>query len=453
MGRRKIEIEPIKDDRNRTVTFIKRKAGLFKKAHELSVLCQVDIAVIILGSNNTFYEYSSVDMGKLINVHQNNADLPHNVIEPSDYGDYVKKPHVVLNEKKRRRRRTAVLEPDSNFGNSALSGQNSSGNQSSGNLNVLPVSNEIEHAAIGTSLVNAQGNVSRNGSNISDHSKNGINYAMPRDQLHLGGGFYTNIYKDINGQQFQVDRVPYGDRMDKRMKLDSQQFFPGPNQPGYGSYYPSPYDNLPKPALPSNLMNNIPPVQSQFVQIIPANSNTIGRSFDVTNDNVTFRTRQTMSPPVDDVPSTSDGPAPVQTMVHHLNQLNRNRGKLSEKPALKLSIPKATADTSRESPTICPTTTSPKMAVQTNFKNPPCGSTFSPFSHSKILEIRSNDIKSSNHSGQSTCAQVNSKTFFLKPPIGRPPKFPKSPSTSIVIYPTPVPNPSSSSVNSIGSPK
>ena len=74
MGRRKIEIEPIKDDRNRTVTFIKRKAGLFKKAHELSVLCQVDIAVIILGTNNTFYEYSSVDMGNLISVHQNNAD-------------------------------------------------------------------------------------------------------------------------------------------------------------------------------------------------------------------------------------------------------------------------------------------------------------------------------------------------------------------------------------------
>lgn len=92
MGRRKIEIEPIKDDRNRTVTFIKRKAGLFKKAHELSVLCQVDIAVIILGSNNTFYEYSSVDMSNLLNVHQNNTDLPHNIIEPSDYGDYVKKP-------------------------------------------------------------------------------------------------------------------------------------------------------------------------------------------------------------------------------------------------------------------------------------------------------------------------------------------------------------------------
>ncbi|CAI4060122.1 hypothetical protein SUVZ_04G3930 [Saccharomyces uvarum] len=451
MGRRKIEIEPIKDDRNRTVTFIKRKAGLFKKAHELSVLCQVDIAVIILGSNNTFYEYSSVDMGKLISVHQNNADLPHNVIEPSDYGNYVKKTHVVLNEKKRRRRRTAALGSDSNFGSSIISSQDSSGNQSSENLNAPPVSNEIEHAGTGTSMVTTQGNVSRNGSTVSDNRKSGINYAMPRDQLHLGGGFYTNTYKDINGQQFQADRGPYGDRMNKKMKLDNQQLFPGPNQPNYGSYYASPYDNLPKPSLSSNLMNNIQPFQSQFVQIIPANSNPIGRTFDVTNDNVAFRTRQTVSPPVD-ISNTSDGPAPVQTMVHHLNQLNRNRGKLSEKPALKLSIPKATTDISRKSPAIYSTTTSPKMGVQNNIEHPPRGSDFSPFSHSKILEIKNNDIKSSNNSGRSTCAQVNSKTFFLKPPIGRPPKFPKSPSTSIVIFPSPVPNRSSNSANPTGSP-
>ncbi|EHL02312.1 putative Transcription factor SMP1 [Glarea lozoyensis 74030] len=51
MGRRKIEIKAIKDDRNRSVTFLKRKGGLFKKAHELSVLCSVDVAVIIFGNN------------------------------------------------------------------------------------------------------------------------------------------------------------------------------------------------------------------------------------------------------------------------------------------------------------------------------------------------------------------------------------------------------------------
>ncbi|KIH91873.1 srf-type transcription factor [Sporothrix brasiliensis 5110] len=66
MGRRKIEIKAIKDDRNRSVTFLKRKGGLFKKAHELSVLCSVDVAVIIFGSNKKLYEYSSNDMRDLI---------------------------------------------------------------------------------------------------------------------------------------------------------------------------------------------------------------------------------------------------------------------------------------------------------------------------------------------------------------------------------------------------
>ncbi|KGQ06239.1 Transcription factor SMP1 [Beauveria bassiana D1-5] len=70
MGRRKIEIKAIKDDRNRSVTFLKRKGGLFKKAHELSVLCSVDVAVFIFGNNKKLYEYSSADMHDLITRHQ-----------------------------------------------------------------------------------------------------------------------------------------------------------------------------------------------------------------------------------------------------------------------------------------------------------------------------------------------------------------------------------------------
>ena len=51
-------------------TFLKRKGGLFKKAHELSVLCSVDVAVFIFGNNKKLYEYSSKDMGQLITRYQ-----------------------------------------------------------------------------------------------------------------------------------------------------------------------------------------------------------------------------------------------------------------------------------------------------------------------------------------------------------------------------------------------
>lgn len=62
MGRRKISIEPIKNERNRSITFLKRKFGLFKKAFELSILCSVDISITIKNKkNNKFYEFKSSD--------------------------------------------------------------------------------------------------------------------------------------------------------------------------------------------------------------------------------------------------------------------------------------------------------------------------------------------------------------------------------------------------------
>ena len=52
MGRKKINIARISDERNRQVTFTKRKFGLMKKAYGLSVLCDCEIAVIIFNSHN-----------------------------------------------------------------------------------------------------------------------------------------------------------------------------------------------------------------------------------------------------------------------------------------------------------------------------------------------------------------------------------------------------------------
>ncbi|KIY44959.1 hypothetical protein FISHEDRAFT_61467 [Fistulina hepatica ATCC 64428] len=75
MGRRKIEIQPIQHERNRSVTFLKsfswqRKNGLFKKAYELGVLCSVDVAVIIFeerpGHHVKLYQYASKDVQKIV---------------------------------------------------------------------------------------------------------------------------------------------------------------------------------------------------------------------------------------------------------------------------------------------------------------------------------------------------------------------------------------------------
>ncbi|MCJ1306374.1 hypothetical protein MMC25_000016 [Agyrium rufum] len=89
MGRRKIEIKAIKDDRNRSVTFLKRKGGLFKKAHELSVLCSVDVAVIIFGHNKKLYEFASGNIDETISKFHfyQQSGGPHEHKGPTDYLD------------------------------------------------------------------------------------------------------------------------------------------------------------------------------------------------------------------------------------------------------------------------------------------------------------------------------------------------------------------------------
>ncbi|KAM6041899.1 myocyte-specific enhancer factor 2B isoform 2-T2 [Chlamydotis macqueenii] len=66
MGRKKIQISRILDQRNRQVTFTKRKFGLMKKAYELSVLCDCEIALIIFNSTNRLFQYASTDMDRVL---------------------------------------------------------------------------------------------------------------------------------------------------------------------------------------------------------------------------------------------------------------------------------------------------------------------------------------------------------------------------------------------------
>lgn len=59
MGRGKIEIKRIENTTNRQVTFCKRRNGLLKKAYELSVLCEAEVALIVFSSRGRLYEYAN----------------------------------------------------------------------------------------------------------------------------------------------------------------------------------------------------------------------------------------------------------------------------------------------------------------------------------------------------------------------------------------------------------
>jgi len=59
MTRAKIKIKKIDNITARQVTFSKRRRGLFKKAEELSVLCDADVGLIVFSSTGKLFEYSS----------------------------------------------------------------------------------------------------------------------------------------------------------------------------------------------------------------------------------------------------------------------------------------------------------------------------------------------------------------------------------------------------------
>ncbi|KAF9589771.1 hypothetical protein IFM89_028680 [Coptis chinensis] len=66
MGRGKIEIKRIENTTNRQVTFCKRRNGLLKKAYELSVLCEAEVALIVFSNRGRLYEYANNSVRRTI---------------------------------------------------------------------------------------------------------------------------------------------------------------------------------------------------------------------------------------------------------------------------------------------------------------------------------------------------------------------------------------------------
>ncbi|XP_033827866.1 myocyte enhancer factor 2cb isoform X4 [Periophthalmus magnuspinnatus] len=103
MGRKKIQITRIMDERNRQVTFTKRKFGLMKKAYELSVLCDCEIALIIFNSTNKLFQYASTDMDKVL-LKYTEYNEPHESRTNSDIVE-------ALNKKENKGGESPELEP------------------------------------------------------------------------------------------------------------------------------------------------------------------------------------------------------------------------------------------------------------------------------------------------------------------------------------------------------
>ncbi|KAL7097870.1 hypothetical protein ACP275_10G170800 [Erythranthe tilingii] len=74
MGRGKIEIKKIENVNSRQVTFSKRRGGLLKKAKELSILCDAQVAVIIFSGTGKLYEFASSRMEQILARYSRNHE-------------------------------------------------------------------------------------------------------------------------------------------------------------------------------------------------------------------------------------------------------------------------------------------------------------------------------------------------------------------------------------------
>ncbi|XVE73965.1 hypothetical protein DITRI_Ditri11bG0160600 [Diplodiscus trichospermus] len=82
MVRGKTQMRRIENATSRQVTFSKRRNGLLKKAFELSVLCDAEVALIIFSPRGKLYEFASSSMQQTIERYRGHTK--DNRIKPNE---------------------------------------------------------------------------------------------------------------------------------------------------------------------------------------------------------------------------------------------------------------------------------------------------------------------------------------------------------------------------------
>uniref|UniRef100_A0A453R480 MADS-box domain-containing protein n=1 Tax=Aegilops tauschii subsp. strangulata TaxID=200361 RepID=A0A453R480_AEGTS len=73
MARERRAIRRIESAAARQVTFSKRRRGLFKKAEELAVLCDADVALVVFSSTGKLSQFASSSMNEIIDKYSTHS--------------------------------------------------------------------------------------------------------------------------------------------------------------------------------------------------------------------------------------------------------------------------------------------------------------------------------------------------------------------------------------------
>ncbi|CAL9248027.1 unnamed protein product [Arabidopsis halleri] len=84
MGRGRVQLRRIENKIRRQVTFSKRRTGLVKKAQEISVLCDADVALIVFSPKGKLFEYSAgSSMGRILDRYERSSYAGQDIPTPN----------------------------------------------------------------------------------------------------------------------------------------------------------------------------------------------------------------------------------------------------------------------------------------------------------------------------------------------------------------------------------
>lgn len=85
MGRGRVQLRRIENKISRQVTFSKRRSGLLKKAQEISVLCDAEVALIVFSTKGKLFEYSTdSSMNSILERYERYSSAERQLTAPGD---------------------------------------------------------------------------------------------------------------------------------------------------------------------------------------------------------------------------------------------------------------------------------------------------------------------------------------------------------------------------------
>ncbi|XP_057978510.1 agamous-like MADS-box protein AGL62 [Malania oleifera] len=109
-GRRKIDIKKIDQKSNLQVSFSKRRAGMFKKAGELCVLCGVQIAVIVKSPGNNFFSFGHPSVDAIVDQYLAGGPPPGSAAAHHTTDEYNRSYAAAFKEIEEERKKAPAVE-------------------------------------------------------------------------------------------------------------------------------------------------------------------------------------------------------------------------------------------------------------------------------------------------------------------------------------------------------